>query len=168
MGSIEQKKVVVGELTEKFKTARATVVVDYLGVNAKQTTLLRKTLRENGVDYVVAKNTLLKRAADEAGFKDLEDYFTGVTAIAFSNDDEVKAANLIAKFIKDEKILKIKGGTLEDRVLDAKKVEILGSLPSKEALLSQVASCFLAPLQNVCYALEAVRKKAAGEDEATA
>lgn len=168
MGSLNEKKVVVAELTEKFKNARATVIVDYLGVNAKQTTLLRKTLREGGVDYVVAKNTLLNRAAKEAGYTGLDEYFTGVTAIAFSNEDEVKAANLIAKFIKDEKILTIKGGTLEDRTLDAKKVEVLGTLPSKEALLSQVASCFLAPLQNVCYAMEAVRKKAAGEDEATA
>lgn len=167
MGSLNEKQAIVADLKEKFEGAKATVIVDYVGINAKQTTALRKNLRENGVDYVVAKNTLFKRAAQEAGFEGLDDYFTGVTAVAFGQD-EVIAANLVSKFIKDESVLTIKGGTLEDQVIDEAKVKVLGSLPSREGLLSQVASVFKAPLQNVCYALEAVRKKAAGEDDVDA
>lgn len=166
MGQLEEKKQIVADLTEKFKNAQSVVVVDYTGVNAKQTTNLRKSLRENGVDYIVAKNTLLKIAANEAGYSELNDTFTGVTAIAFCDNDVVTPANIICKFIKDEKVMTIKGGIAEGVVIDTAKVEVLGSLPSKEVLLSKVASCFKAPLQNVCLALEAIRKKA--EEEATA
>lgn len=167
MSSLEQKKALVADLTQKFEESKATVVVDYLGINAKQTTELRKTLRENGVHYVVAKNTLLKRAAEAAGKEGLNELFKGISAVAFS-PDEVTAANLVTKFSKDNDILTVKGGTLEDQVIDAEKVKVLGSLPSREGLLSQVASVFKAPLQNVVYALEAVRKKEAGEDDAEA
>lgn len=167
MSSLNEKKALVADLTEKFQESKATVVVDYLGINAKQTTELRKLLRENDVHYVVAKNTLLKRAAADAGQKGLDDLFQGVTAIAFS-PDEVAAANLISKFSKDNNILTVKGGSLEGEAIDADKVKVLGSLPSREGLLSQVASVFKAPLQNVVYALEAVRKKEAGEDDAEA
>lgn len=167
MSHLSEKQALVADLTQKFEESKATVIVDYLGINAKQTTELRKTLRENDVTYVVAKNTLFKRAAEAAGQEGLEDYFQGVTAVAFS-PDEVAAANLITKFIKDNKILTVKGGSLEGVAIDAAKVNVLGSLPSREGLLSQVASVFKAPLQNVCYAFEALRKKEAGEDDAEA
>lgn len=166
MGQLEEKKQIVADLTEKFQNAQSVVVVDYTGVNAKQTTLLRKTMREAGVDYVVAKNTLLKRAAEDCGYGELADVFNGVTAVAFCSNDVVTPANIICKFIKEEKVLTIKGGIAEGSVIGVEKVEVLGSLPSKEVLLSKVASCFKAPLQNVCLALEAIRKKA--EEEASA
>lgn len=166
MSSLESKKQIVTDLQQKFEGAQSVVVVDYTGVNAKQTTELRKNLRESGVDYVVAKNTLFKRAAEAAGYTGLGDVFAGVSAVAFCADDAVKPASVLSKFIKDNKVMTLKGGILEGQIIDAAKVEKLGSLPSKEALLSQVASCFKAPLQNVCYALDAVRKKA--EEEATA
>lgn len=166
MSSIDSKKQIVADLQEKFQNAQSVVVIDYTGVNAKQTTELRKTLRENGVDYVVAKNTLFKRAAEGAGYEGLNDYFKGVSAAAFCAEDVVRPANLLSKFIKDNKIMLIKGGIIEGEVIDAAKVEVLGNLPSREGLLSQVASCFKAPLQNVCYALDAVRKKQ--EEEASA
>ena len=165
LGQLEEKKLIVADLTEKFKNAQSVVVVDYTGLNAKQTTDLRKQLRENNVDYIVAKNTLLKRAADECGYGALADTFTGVTAVAFCADDVVKPANIICKFIKDNKILTIKGGIAEGEVIDVAKVEALGALPSKEVLLSKVAYCFKAPLQKVAMVLEAKRRK---DEEATA
>lgn len=166
LSSLETKKQIVTDLQQKFEAAQSVVVVDYTGVNAKQTTDLRKELRENGVDYVVAKNTLFKRAAEGAGYTGLDDIFAGVSAAAFCADDPVKPANVLTKFIKANKVMTVKGGILEGEIIDAAKVDVLGALPSKEGLLSQVASCFKAPLQNVCYALDAVRKKA--EEEATA
>ena len=158
LGQLEEKKLIVADLTEKFKNAQSVVVVDYTGLNAKQTTDLRKQLRENNVEYIVAKNTLLKRAADECGYGALADTFTGVTAV-------VKPANIICKFVKDNKILTIKGGVAEGEVIDVAKVEALGALPSKEVLLSKVAYCFKAPLQKVAMVLEAKRRK---DEEATA
>ncbi len=166
MGQLEEKKLIVADLSAKFKNAQSVVVVDYTGLNAKQTTELRKQLRESNVEYVVAKNTLLKRAAVENGYEALSDVFNGVTAVAFCDNDVVAPANIICKFIKDNKVLTIKGGIAEGEIIDVAKVEALGALPSKEVLLSKVAYCFKAPLQKVAMALEAIRVKA--EEEPTA
>ena len=95
MGQLEQKKLIVADLSEKFKNAQSVVVVDYTGMNAKQTTELRKQLREKNVEYIVAKNTLLKLAAEENGYGALAEVFTGVTAVAFCADDVVAPANVI-------------------------------------------------------------------------
>lgn len=166
MGSREGKKQIVSELTEQFKSAQAVVVVDYRGISVAQDTKLRKELRENGVKYVVAKNTLLSIAAREAGFEGICDTFKGVTSVAFCDSDAVAPARIIGKFSKDNKILTVKGGILEGEVIDAAKVQALSELPSKEILLAQVASCFQAPIQRLCYVFEEIRKKK--EEEATA
>lgn len=158
MGSLEGKKQIVQELVEKFNQSASVVVVDYRGVSVAQITKLRKELREAGVEYMVVKNTLLTIAAKEAGYEGITSMFKGVTAIAFSREDVVAPAKIIGKFIKDNKIMEVKGGLLEGDILDAAGVTALGDLPSKEALLAQVASCFQAPIQKMAYVLEEIRK----------
>lgn len=143
MGSREGKEQIVSELTEQFKSAQAVVVVDYRGISVAQDTKLRKELRENGVKYVVAKNTLLSIAAKEAGFEGICDTFKGVTSVAFCDSDAVAPARIIGKFSKDNKILTVKGGILEGEVIDAAKVQALSELPSKEILLAP--GCVLLP-----------------------
>ena len=165
MGSLEGKKQIVAELTEKFNQATSVVVVDYRGLTVAQATKLRKQLREAGIEYRVVKNTLLSLAAKDAGIEGLDSVFKGVTGIAFGNDDVVAPAQIISKFSKDNKILEIKGGVLEGKAIDAATVIALGDLPSKEVLLAQVASCFQAPIQKFAYALEELRKK---QEEQTA
>ena len=135
MGSLEGKKQIVAELVEKFKQAPAVVVVDYRGVNVAQITKLRKDLREAGIEYVVVKNTLLTIAAKEAGVEGLASTFKGVTAIAFASDDVVAPAKIIGKFIKDNKVMEVKGGILEGEVIDAAAATALGELQSKEDML---------------------------------
>lgn len=158
MGSLEGKKAVVAELVEKFKNANTVVVVDYRGLTVAQATKLRKELREAGIDYRVVKNTLLTIAAKEAGYEELTPLFKGVTAIAFGAEDVVAPAQIITKFSKDNKVIEVKGGILEGKVLDQAGVQALGDLPSKEVLLAQVASCFQAPIQRMAYVLEEIRK----------
>lgn len=166
MASREDKKQIVSELAEEFKSAKSVVVVDYRGISVALDTKLRKELRENGVNYLVAKNTLLSLAAKEAGYEEINTAFKGVTAIAFCKDDAIAPARIIGKFSKENKVLEMKGGIVEGEVIDAAKVVALSELPSKEALLGQVASCFLAPIQQLCYVFEEIRKKK--EEEATA
>lgn len=158
MGSLEAKKAVVAELVEKFKNANTVVVVDYRGLTVAQATKLRKELREAGIDYRVVKNTLLTIAAKEAGYEEVTPLFKGVTAIAFGAEDVVAPAQIITKFSKDNKVMEVKGGILEGKVLDQAGVQALGDLPSKEVLLAQVASCFQAPIQRMAYVLEEIRK----------
>ena len=164
MGSLEGKKQIVAELVEKFKTAPSVVVVDYRGVSVAQITKLRKELREAGVEYMVVKNTLLSIAAKEAGVEGICETFKGVTAVAFASDDVVAPAKIIGKFIKDNKVMVMKGGILEGKILDAQAVTDLGDLPSKEILLAQVASCFQAPIQRMAYVLEEIRKSKEGAE----
>lgn len=158
MGALESKKEIVAELTERFKTAGTIVVVDYRGLTVAQATTMRKQLREAGVDYRVVKNTLLTIAAKEAGYEEITPLFKGVTAIAFGGEDIVAPAQIISKFSKDNKVLELKGGILEGKVIDQASVIALGELPPKEVLLAQVASCFQAPIQRLAYVLEEVRK----------
>ena len=82
---LEEKKALVASLVEKIKNSPAGVLVDYKGINVEDDTKLRRELREAGVDYFVAKNTMLRLAAKEAGYEGLNEYFEGTTAVAISD-----------------------------------------------------------------------------------
>ena len=87
--TIQAKKEIVDQLKAKLDSAVTCVVVDYKGISVEDDTKLRKQLREAGVDYFVAKNTMLRLAAKEAGYEGLNEYFEGTTAIAISDTDPV-------------------------------------------------------------------------------
>jgi large subunit ribosomal protein L10 len=141
----EEKVRVIEELAEKLRGGTA-VLVDYQGMNVAQSTQLRARSREAGVEFVVAKNTLTRRAADEAGVEDLSDYLVGPTALAFS-EDPVASAKLMAEFAGQVESFSLKGGLLEGgRVLDEAGVVALSKLPGREQLLAQVVGGISSPL----------------------
>jgi large subunit ribosomal protein L10 len=141
----EEKARVIEELAGKLRGGSA-VLVDYQGINVAQSTDLRRQSRENGVEFVVAKNTLAKRAADEAGIEGLAEYLVGPTALAFS-EDPVASAKLMAKFADEVESFSLKGGLLEgERVLDEADVVALSKLPGREQLLAQVVGGISSPL----------------------
>lgn len=169
MGSLEIKKQVVAEVTEKFNDAKSVVITDYRGLTVAEVTELRNRLREAGVEYKVIKNTLLKIAAKDAGIEGADEYFQGPTAVAFGVNDAVAPAQVLAKFVKDYKKLEIKGGVLDGKAIGLDEVKALADLPPREVLLGQVASVFQAPIvglvnvlqgpiRKLGYALEEVRK----------
>jgi large subunit ribosomal protein L10 len=141
----EEKARVIEELAEKLRGGTA-VLVDYQGMNVAQSTQLRARSREAGVEFVVAKNTLTRRAADEAGVEDLSEYLVGPTALAFS-EDPVASAKLMAEFAGQVESFSLKGGLLEGgRVLDEAGVVALSKLPGREQLLAQVVGGISSPL----------------------
>lgn len=160
---ITKKAAAVAEVVEKFNDAASCVVVDYRGVTVEQVTELRKELREAGVEMRVIKNTYLKRAADKAGYEGLDDVFAGPTAIAFSKEDVVAPARILAKFAKDIDALKIKGGMIEGKVASLEEINALATLPSREGLLSMLLSVLQAPVRNVAYAVKAVAESKDGD-----
>ncbi|AUJ29226.1 MAG: 50S ribosomal protein L10 [Liquorilactobacillus hordei] len=160
---ITKKAAAVAEVVEKFNDAVSCVVVDYRGVTVEQVTELRKELREAGVEMRVIKNTYLKRAADKAGYEGLDDVFAGPTAIAFSKEDVVAPARILAKFAKDIDALKIKGGMIEGKVASLEEINALATLPSREGLLSMLLSVLQAPVRNVAYAVKAVAESKDGD-----
>ncbi|MBB5954820.1 large subunit ribosomal protein L10 [Saccharothrix tamanrassetensis] len=128
----------VAELTDKFRGSSAAVVTEYRGLSMAQLTTLRRALGA-GTTYTVAKNTLVKRAAQDAGVEGLEDLLVGPTAIAFVEGEPVDAAKALRDFAKDNKALVIKGGFMEGRPLSVDEVAAIADLDSREVLLAKLA-----------------------------
>ena len=133
-----EKVTAVAEITEQFKGATAAVVTEYRGLTVKQISELRRSLGEGAV-YSVAKNTLVKRAASDAGVAGLDELFTGPTAIAFIEGEPVVAAKAIKNFAKDNKALIIKGGYMDGRALSVDEVNQIADLETREILLAKLA-----------------------------
>lgn len=156
---LDQKKKIVADLTEDLKGAVAGVVVEYKGINVEDDTKLRKELREANVKYSVVKNTLLRRAADEAELSELKDVLTGSTAIATSAEDYVAAARILCKYADKSKTFAVKSGFLEGKVIDLDTITSLSKLPSREILLATVCNVFNAPIASFARAVQAIVDK---------
>ncbi|AYW44472.1 50S ribosomal protein L10 [Tetragenococcus koreensis] len=157
--AIAKKAEIVTQVAQQFNAAESVVFVDYRGLTVDEDTRLRKQLRDEKVEMHVIKNSILVRAAKEAGLDGLEEVFTGPTAVAFSNDDVVAPAKIIDEFSKEAKALEIKGGVIESRVATLDEVKSLAKLPDREGLLSMLLSVLQAPVRNVAYGLNAVIEK---------
>jgi len=155
---LEQKKAIVANIAEKLKSSCSGVVVSYQGINVSDDTKLRKELRESGVEYMVAKNTLLKRAAKAAEIEGLDPVLEGSTAIAISENDYVAASRILCKFASDHDFFKIKSGFIDGNVIDSKEVSNLAKLPSREVLVSQVLRGLNAPISGFATVLNGTIK----------
>jgi large subunit ribosomal protein L10 len=168
----------VAEITEKFRGSSAAVVTEYRGLTMAQLTTLRRSLGA-GTSYTVAKNTLVKRAAEEAGMVGLDDLLVGPTAIAFVEGEPVDAAKALRDFAKDNKALVIKGGFMDGRPLTVDEVTRIADLESREVLLAKLAGAmkgnlakaaglFAAPASQVARLVAALQEKRAAEAPADA
>lgn len=144
-----EKETIVKELKDKFKKAKGAILSDYRGLNVQELANLRRDLREQGVEYKVYKNTLIRIATETDAFKEIHAYLTGPTAVAFSYDDPIFTAKLLASFAKKHKALALKGGIIEGRVIDAKAVQLLVSLPSREELLAKMVGLLKSPVSSL-------------------
>jgi large subunit ribosomal protein L10 len=150
---LESKKEVVREISEKFKNAQAIVLVDYKGLNVDKATELRSKARQAGVDYKVYKNTLARFAAQDAGCAELTEYLKGSIAVAVSDSDAIAPAKLLNDFIKANKVLEIKAGYVDGKLMSAKEVEQLALLPSKEELVAKMLGSLKSPLYGLANVL---------------
>jgi large subunit ribosomal protein L10 len=137
---LEEKQKITEDLHERFLKSAIVVVTDYKGLDVSAMNDLRRKLREEDIEFQVAKNTLLLRAAKDTEVALIQDYFKGPSAVALSYKDPVAPAKILAQFAKDNKKLEIKGGVLKDKVLDVNAIEALAKLPSREVLLGQLLS----------------------------
>lgn len=142
-----EKVAAVAELAQSLRESDGIVLTEYRGLTVKQLQELRRSLGE-GASYAVAKNTLTKIAAREAGVELSEDLLTGPTAIAFIKGDVVEAAKGLRDFAKANTTLVIKGGFLDGKSLDADEVKKLADLESREVLLAKLAGAMKGSLQN--------------------
>ena len=143
----EQKAEQVELLTEKLKKAKVAVLTDYRGLTVKQMQDLRGKLRTGNVEYRVVKNTLARRAADAAGYKDLESELKGPVAIAFGYDDLSVASRLINEFVRATRLkLDVVGGLVEGRVFSSNQIKQLADLPSRDVLIAQLMGTLQSPV----------------------
>jgi large subunit ribosomal protein L10 len=170
------KATAVAEIAEQFKESTATVVTEYRGLTVSNLAELRRSLGSSAT-YSVAKNTLIKRAASEAGIEGLDELFAGPTAIAFVKGEPVDAAKAIKNFAKQHKALVIKGGYMDGHPLSVAEVERIADLESREVLLATLAGAmkanlakaaglFNAPASQVARLVAALQEKKAGEEAA--
>ncbi len=144
---LKQKQQLVAELADKLKASVAGVLVDYKGINVEDDTKLRKTLREAQVEYFVVKNTMLSRAAKEAGLEGLDGVLAGTTALALSKEDAVVAAKILVKHAEGSKgKFTVKAGFVEGGCLDVAGVESLAKLPGREDLVAMTLRGLNAPI----------------------
>ena len=172
------KVAVVEDLKDKFLNSNAAVVTAYTGLSVAQLQELRRSLGENA-QYRVAKNTLTKIAANQAGVNELDDLFVGSTAVAFVTGDPVEAAKSLRDFAKENPALVVKGGVLEGKALSAEEITKLADLESREVLLAKLAggmkasmakaaATFQAPLTKLVRTVDALREKQAEQGGAGA
>lgn len=152
---LQQKQELVNLIADKIEKAGSTVVVEYRGLTVKEVTELRKTLREEGCEMVVFKNSMTQRAVEKLGYNDLLQSLTGPNAIAVSND-EIAASRVLSKFAKKHDKLVIKAGIVENKVIDATEIAQLASLPNKEGMLSMLLSCLQSPISSFARATKAI------------
>jgi large subunit ribosomal protein L10 len=169
------KATAVAELRNEFEGSSAAVLTEYRGLTVAQLKELRVALGGNA-KFAVAKNTLTKIAATEAGLSGLDDLLAGPTAIAFVSGDVVEAAKGLRDFAKANPLLVIKGGVLEGKTLDAAGITKLADLESREVLLAKLAGAmkakqsaaaavFAALPTNMAQLAEALRAKRAEAGE---
>ena len=156
---LEAKKAEVAAIAERLQGACAGVIVDYKGINVADDTVLRKELREAGVEYTVTKNTMIELAIKGTDLEGLSDCLAGTTALATSKDDYVAAARILAKFANTHKDFTIKSGFLDNEVISLDKIDSLAKLPSREVLLATVCNAFNAPISAFARAVQAIVDK---------
>jgi large subunit ribosomal protein L10 len=172
------KATAVADIAEQFTGSTATLITEYRGLTVANLAELRRSLAASAT-YTVAKNTLIKRAASEAGIEGLDELFVGPTAIAFVRGEPVDAAKAIKTFAKEHQALVIKGGYMDGQCLSVAEVERIADLESREVLLaklagamkanlSKAAGLFNAPASQVARLVAALQEKKAAEAPAEA
>jgi large subunit ribosomal protein L10 len=146
----KEKEQVVAELAERLRSSQTLILADYRGLSVSELDEVRTKLLEHGARFHVVKNTLTKRAADEAGFETLKELLDGPTAIAFVGDgDMVSVAKTLSETARKTKILELKGGILEGTPMDAAQVSELAKLPPADVLRGQVLGAIVGPLTEI-------------------
>lgn len=166
---LKAKEKYVEELSQKLKESACGVITNYKSINVADDTMLRKSMREAGVDYFVVKNSLLSRACEKAGITGLDEHFHEETALALSKDDIIIAPKLVyGQVDKSKGAYKIKAGFIEGKAVDAGVITEYAQLPSKEVLVSKLLFMLQSPMQRLAIAASEIAKKGESDDTVAA
>lgn len=151
-----QKQIVIDEIKGKFDGALSVVVIDYIGTTVAEADAMRKKLREANVDYTVYKNTLVKRAIMGTQFEPLSKDLDGPSAFAFSTEDATAPARVLDGVMKDYKKMQFKAGVVEGTYYDAKGIEAIAAIPSREQLIAKFMGSIQSPVSKAVRTFQAI------------
>ena len=158
-----QKIAEVAVLKETFASATSAVVIEFKGLVVDKDTAFRKSVRESRAQYRVSKNTLLRLAVKDTSFEALGGSFKGSSAIATTTTDVVAMAKAINGFLKDNPAATFKAGVMDGKLFDAKQLQVLAELPSRDVLIAKLLYLMQYPISGLAVVLEGIRKQKAGE-----
>ena len=153
---IAKKQEIVNEITDKVKEASSTVLFEYHGLTVNETMELRRKLKESGSEYKVYKNTLVKRALDNLNI-DMDSQLNGPKAMAFGTD-AVAPIKVLSDFAKDHPALVMKIGYVDGQIADENMLKQLASIPSREGLLTMLASGLMGVVKDLSICLDLYSK----------
>ncbi len=151
----------VGTLRRAIDAQKAAVVAEFRGLTVAEITSLRKKLRAVNAEFKVVKNTLMKRAAKDTDFGQLDKYFEGPTAVALTHGDPVALAKAMKDFAGASPKVRIKAGLFDGKVLGSKDVEAMADVPPREVLLARLAGGLASPISRLAQALSGTPRKLA-------
>jgi len=161
-----EKQETVTTLVGRLQRAQTIYLADFTGLNVAKATDLRRKLRAAGVEYVVVKNTLAKRALDQAAIPGLSDHLAGPTALVLAGRDPVSAAKVLTDFAKEHERPAIRVGLVEGKAVSPDQVKRLATLPSKTELLAQLGGALQAPMAGWVGAMQGLLQMMVGALEA--
>jgi large subunit ribosomal protein L10 len=154
---------IVKDLTERLRDAKTIVLMDYKGINIEEVNNLRGRFRNEQVDYLVQKNTLVKIALHDLGIEGLDGYLAGPTALAICKNDEIAPARILVKFLKevmeDKGFPKFKAGFVSGNIFNANQMNALAKLPSRDELLAKVLGSAQAPISRLMGVTQGIIRK---------
>ncbi len=141
-----QKAATINELADQLSRAQLTIVTDYRGLGVGDLEGLRTNLRPSGAQFRIAKNTLTVIAAGRVGIEGLDGLLKGPTALVLAYDDPVQASKVVTDFVRTSRVLTVRGGVLDNRLVTAPEIDALATLPSREELQARVLGMLVSPL----------------------
>ena len=163
MAKVELKKPIVDEIANSIKDAQAVVLVNYSGLTVEQDTIMRKELREAGINYKVYKNTMMNRAFEGTACEELRQHLEGTNALAISETDATAPARILAKFAKQYPALELVAGIVEGNYNDQAGIMALSQVPSREELLGKLLGSIQSPIANLARVLNQIAESKGAE-----
>ncbi len=158
----KEKTALVELLRERLTSAQSIFLTDFTGINVRDISELRRSFRESSVEYLVTKNTLIKRAVADTPLDQLEPYLVGPTALVLTDDDGVNAAKIITKFAQKHETFSVKAGVMSEKFIDPGQVKSIASLPTREVMLSRLLGLLNSPITGLVYVLNDTITRAVG------
>ncbi|WP_174481583.1 50S ribosomal protein L10 [Spiroplasma endosymbiont of Danaus chrysippus] len=153
-----EKQKTIDLIAKQINDSKTTIVVQYQGMNVEEISSLRKELRAKGATFTIYKNNLVARALKKE-YSSLESSLVGPNGFIFGFENDLETAKIVSNYAKINKLLVLRGGIFEGKVIDQIELQKIASLPLKLELISMLASCLQAPVRNLALAIKAVAQQ---------